>query len=321
MNISKGTQIGRYEIRSKLGSGGMGEVYLALDTELARTVALKILPAEFTKDHKRLQRFFQEARAASALNHPNILTVHEIGQADSVRSIATEIVDGETLRERLLRSPMTVAEALDVATQTASALAAAHKAGIVHRDIKPENIMIRGDRFVKVLDFGLAKLTERQPMSQVDTSAPTRALVNTEPGVVMGTAYYMSPEQAKGLEVDARTDIWSLGVLLYEMLTGRPPFTGETTADVTAAILKTPHAPLTTYSREVPTKLEEIVEKTLEKDREERYQGVNDLLVDLRRLKKRMEFEAEMERSAAPDSIPPPLSPFSSQRLAWVTGC
>jgi serine/threonine protein kinase/tetratricopeptide (TPR) repeat protein len=302
LTISHGTQLGRYEIRSKLGAGGMGEVYLAQDRELARTVALKILPAEFTTDQKRLQRFLQEARAASALNHPNILTVHEFGQADSVRFIATEYVDGQTLRQHLERAPVTISQALDVAIQVASALSAAHAAGIVHRDIKPENIMLRKDGIVKVLDFGLAKLVERQSTTTIDTKAPTRALINTEPGVVMGTAYYMSPEQARGLEVDARTDIWSLGCVLYEMIERRPPFTGATTTDVVAAIVKTAPEPLTNLTSEAPAKIEEIVFKALEKDREERYQGMGDLLVDLRRLKKRIDFEDELKRSHPPEA-------------------
>ncbi|MDT7603324.1 MAG: eukaryotic-like serine/threonine-protein kinase [Acidobacteriota bacterium] len=289
----------------------MGEVYLAQDTKLDRTVALKILPADVASDQKRMGRFVQEAKAASALNQPNIITIHEIEEIDSVNLIATEYIDGETLRERMSRSPLTIPEVLDVAAQVAAALSAAHEAGIVHRDIKPENIMLRRDRLVKVLDFGLAKLAERQTVG-VDSEAATRALVNTAPGVVMGTPGYMSPEQARGLAVDARTDIWSLGVVLYEMVTGRTPFAGETASDIIAAILKSEPVPLARLAPGVPVKLEEIVSKALEKDREERYQGVKDLLVDLRRLKKRLDFETELGRTAAPDgSAAPTISTMS----------
>src|SRR5437879_3244259 len=199
MTISAGTRLGRYEIRSQIGAGGMGEVYLAQDTKLARKVALKILPAELASNQGRMRRFVQEANAASALNHPNIITIHEIDEADSINFIATEFIDGETLRERMRSAPMKLGEALDVAIQTASALAAAHAAGIVHRDIKPENVMLRRDGIVKVLDFGLAKLTEQTSRELVDTEAPTRAAIKTGPGVIMGTAIYMSPEQARGL--------------------------------------------------------------------------------------------------------------------------
>src|SRR5229473_2966041 len=229
MTIAAGTKLGRYEIVSQLGAGGMGEVYLALDTKLDRKVALKILPSDVAANLERMRRFVQEAKAASALNHPNIITIYEVEQIDSVNFIATEFIDGETLRQRMRNAPMKLGEVLDVAAQVASALAAAHAAGIVHRDIKPENIMVRRDGIVKVLDFGLAKLTERSSPALVDTEAPTRAAIKTEPGVVMGTAIYMSPEQARGLQVDARTDIFSLGVLIYEMVAGHLPFEGSNT--------------------------------------------------------------------------------------------
>jgi serine/threonine-protein kinase len=299
MPLPRDTQLGRYEIRSLLGEGGMGEVYLAEDRQLGRRVALKILPAELTDNVERLRRFGQEARAASALNHPNILTIHEIGQSDGAHFIATEFIDGETLRARIERSRLSPEEALDIAAQTAAALAAAHEAGIVHRDIKPENVMLRRDRLVKVLDFGLAKLTTT-PAGEASggSQAPTKVRVKTEPGVVMGTVSYMSPEQARGRELDARTDLWSLGVLLYEMVAGRTPFDGETQSDVLASILKSEPAPLRTLDAEVPEELERIVSKALAKDREERYQTAKDLLVDLRRLKKRLELRAELERAS-----------------------
>src|SRR5882724_339654 len=213
-----GKHISHYEVLSLLGRGGMGEVFLAHDTSLGRKVALKLLRSDFTRIEERLRRFQQEARAASALNHPNILTIHEIGHDGSLHFMATEYVEGETLRQHLSRARITVGQTLDVAVQVASALAAAHEAGIIHRDIKPENIMVRTDGNVKVLDFGLAKLA--QPKT-IDTAAPTLPKVETEPGVVMGTVSYMSPEQARGLTVDTRTDIWSLGVMIYEMAAGR----------------------------------------------------------------------------------------------------
>ena len=215
----------------------MGEVYLAFDTELDRNVALKVLPTQLAGDQQRMRRFVQEAKAASSLNHQNIITIYEIGDIDSTRYIATEFVEGATLRQRIRQSPLTVSEVFEIAIQIASALAAAHEAGIIHRDIKPENIMMRSrDGFVKVLDFGLVKLTEPTP-SIADTEAPTRALVNTDAGTDMGTVAYMSPEQARGKAVDQRTDVWSLGVILYEMLTGKTPFSGETSADVIASIM------------------------------------------------------------------------------------
>src|SRR5438552_2778214 len=294
-----GKQIGHYQVLSCIGRGGMGEVFLAHDTSLGRKVALKLLRSDFTRIEERLRRFQQEARAASALNHPNILTIHEIGHDGSLNFMATEYVEGETLRQHLSRDRLTVGQTLDVAIQVASALAAAHQAGIIHRDIKPENIMLRTDGNVKVLDFGLAKLTEPKT---IDTAAPTLPQVETAPGVVMGTFSYMSPEQARGLAVDARTDIWSLGAMIYEMVAGRQPFEGETASDVMSLILQKEPLPLTHSLPEVPAELERIVRKALRKDREERYQTIKDLLIDLRNLRKELELSAEMERSAPPMS-------------------
>jgi eukaryotic-like serine/threonine-protein kinase len=292
MTIISGTRLGHYEILSTLGVGGMGEVYLAQDLDLGRRIALKLLPSEFTKDDDRLRRFQQEARAASALNHPNILTIHEIGSENSTYFIATEYIEGQTLRDYMSGAKMKMFEVLDVATQVASALAAAHAAGVVHRDIKPENIMLRLDRIVKVLDFGLAKLTEAPT---TDTEAAT--LVNTEAGVVMGTARYMSPEQVRGLAVDARTDVWSLGVVIHEMLTGRVPFSGETASDVIAAVLEREPQPLMSQVEEIPSELKRIVSKALRKDCEERYQTIRDMLVDLKSLKQELELDAKLKRS------------------------
>ena len=281
-----GRTFGHYQIISALGVGGMGEVYLAEDKRLGRKIALKVLPAHYTADDDRVRRFQQEARAASALNHPSIITIYEIAEIDSRHFIATEFIEGETLRRRLSKTPIEIIAALDIATQTASALAAAHNAGIVHRDIKPENIMLREDGIVKVLDFGLAKLTDLETVA-----ADTLTLVKTEQGMVMGTSYYMSPEQARGLAVDARTDIWSLGVVIYEMVVGRPPFEGETSSDVIASILQGKTPTLTKSRPNIPAELEWIVEKTLRKDRDERYQTTKELLTDLRNLKRRVQLD------------------------------
>ena len=279
----------------------MGEVYLAQDTKLDRKVALKILPTEVAGNRDRMMRFVQEAKAASGLNHPNIITIHEIDHTDSVPFIASEFIDGVTLRNRMRGQPLKLGEVLEVSIQIASALSAAHAAGIVHRDIKPENVMLRSDAIVKVLDFGLAKLSGQLSAESLDPEAPTRHVVNTEPGVVMGTAIYMSPEQARGIAVDARTDIFSLGVVLYELVAGCLPHEGATSNDVLASILseKEPQ-PLARFSREVPAELERIVSKALRKEREQRYQTVNDLRLDLMTLKQHLEFEAKLEHTIQP---------------------
>jgi serine/threonine protein kinase/tetratricopeptide (TPR) repeat protein len=298
------SKVSHYKIIEKLGAGGMGEVYLAEDTKLGRKVALKILSDEFTTNRDRLSRFEQEASAASALNHPNILTIHEVGFDDGHHFIATEFIDGTTLRRRISSGPIELKEMLDISLQVASALEEAHAAGIVHRDIKPDNVMIRRNGYVKVLDFGLAKLTDNasDPLA-LDGEAATRMLVHTSAGVVMGTSHYMSPEQARGKPVDARSDIWSLGVVMYEMVAGRTPFEGETSTDVIVAITQREPAPLARFAPTVPAEVDWIIAKALRKDREERYQTIKELLTDLRRLKQRLEFEAELERSVAPDSI------------------
>ena len=298
MTLNLGTRLGRYEIRSKIGEGGMGEVYLAQDVELERTVALKVLPAEVSTDPQRLNRFVQEAKAASALNHPNILTVHEIGRIDDIRFIATEFIDGETLRRRMRKAPPKLADVLDAIVQIASALAAAHAAGIIHRDIKPENIMRRRDGIVKVLDFGLAKLSEKTDLGAVDADAVTKALVQTEPGAVVGTITYMSPEQVRGFAVDARTDIFSLGVVIYELVTGQVPFGGATRSDLIVSLLDREPPPLTRFAPATPAELERIVMKALAKDRDERYQTAKDLLIDLKRLQQKLRVDAEIERIA-----------------------
>ena len=298
--LKPGRTIGSYEILSFISRGGMGEVYLAEDKRLGRKVALKRLPSTFVKDNDRLRRFEQEARAASALNHPNIITIFEISQVGSSHVIATEFVQGETLRARLSRSGLSLSETLDVAIQVADALSAAHKAGIIHRDIKPENIMLRPDGYVKVLDFGLAKLSEEASPAAI-SEAPT-IQVRTGSGIVIGTAGYMSPEQARGLTVDSRSDIFSLGAMLYEMLARRKPFEGETPSDTLAAILKTEPLPLSRVTQGLPTELTRIVTKCLKKDREERYQVVKDLWLDLKALKQDLEFQNVLRGSEAVDS-------------------
>ena len=296
--LAAGQMIGPFRVADVLATGGMGEVYLADDTRLGRKVALKLLPPQFTTDADRVRRFGQEARAASALNHPNIVTIHEIGQADSIHYIATEFVDGKTLRDHLAGGRMTVGQALDVAAQIASALQAAHEAGIVHRDIKLENIMLRRDGFVKVLDFGLAKLASHQEAA-TDRGGLTRSRVKTNPGVVMGTVGYMSPEQARGQEVDGRTDVWSLGVVLYEMVSGRAPFDGETPSHVIVSIMESEPPPLALDAK-VPVELERIVAKAISKDRAGRYQTAGDLALDLKSLKQELEVEARLKRSSKP---------------------
>jgi eukaryotic-like serine/threonine-protein kinase len=295
-----GQRIGHYNVQKKIGSGGMGDVYLAVDGKLGRRVAIKILPEEFTTDEDRLDRFQLEARSASSLSHPNILTIHEIGEWEGTHYIATEYVEGETLRQRIARGRHTVGESLEIGVQLVSAIAAAHEAGICHRDIKPENVMIRRDGIVKVVDFGLAKLSIspfRSDQVRGSHDEPTVKIVRTEPGVIMGTVQYMSPEQTRGLPTDERSDIWSLGCVLYEMLAGQPPFSGESSADLIAEIVKTHPPALPTFDSEVPERLDEIVAKTLEKNPDERYQTAKDLCIDLKRLKRRFEVEDILERS------------------------
>ena len=294
----------------------MGEVYLAQDTELGRPVALKFLPAEFAAHQSRLKRFMFEAKAASALNHPNILTVYQIGRTDETTYIATEFVDGVTLRHHMHRH-LKLVEVLDIAIQIAQALVAAHAAGIVHRDIKPDNVMVRKDGLVKVLDFGLAKLTDRD--DSTGSEATTIALMNTEPGTVLGTAAYMSPEQAAGRAVDARSDIWSLGVVLYEMITSRAPFEGASKSHIIVAITDRDPVPITQFAPDIPEALELIVTEALTKDVDERCQTAKEMLGKLKRLKQRIESgvmpasSSDLGRSLAPDSS---LTPSKNSSMA-----
>jgi eukaryotic-like serine/threonine-protein kinase len=288
------TTLSHYRIVSKIGAGGMGEVYLAQDTKLDRKVAIKFLHEEFSKDADKLGRFIQEAKAASALNHPNILTVYEIGEVDGQNYIATELIEGKTLREHLShRESLQLSVILKIGVQVSEALAAAHQAGIVHRDVKPENIMIRKDGYAKVLDFGLAKLTEKKTTDEVSPEGETRVFVKTTPGMVMGTVSYMSPEQARGNETDARTDIWSLGVVLYEMLAAKVPFVNHT---IVSILEKEP-----LLLENVPAELQRIVRKSLTKDVEMRYQTAHDLLIDLKNLRRDLDFQGELERSFIPN--------------------
>jgi len=308
MTMDAGTVLGRYVVQSRLGAGGMGEVYLARDTQLQRTVALKILPQNFASDQQRMRRFIQEAKTAAALRHPNVAHIYEIGEQDGIRFISMEFIEGETLRQLMMRGPIKIADALDIAAQIAGALVAAHECGIIHRDIKPENVIVRADGYVRVLDFGLAKLTE-QAGGAMDTEAPTRAQINTAAGIIMGTANYMSPEQARGQDVDTRTDVWSLGVVLFEMITGQLPFQGSTSSDVIAKILERESPPLARFVPDMPETLEWIVAKALTRNKDERYQTAKEMLADLKKLRRRLELDAEKERTAPEVTLPDDRAP------------
>ena len=295
-----GQRFGRYEVHTKLGEGGMGEVYTALDSELGRSVAIKLLPSEFTTDNDRRSRFRQEARVISALNHPNIITIYEIGENELGSFLATEFVEGRTLRDVIKNESITLPRVLKIIEQAANALVAAHAAGIVHRDIKPENIMLRRDGIVKVLDFGLAK--PRNPVIPIADGDSSK----TVPGTVMGSARYMSPEQARGLDVDERTDIWSLGIVMYEMLSGHVPFEGETTADTLASVIYKDPEPIVHLLPNLPYELQRILKKALQKDREERYQDVKDLSLDIKSLLFDLEHAEGAERNSGGHVISSP---------------
>ena len=311
MLLPANTIISRYRILSRIGAGGMGDVYLAEDTRLGRRVALKVLPEQFNTDEDRLRRFEQEARSASALNHPNIITIHEVGSEEGFRFIATEFIEGQTVRQRLKEAGFGVRESIDVAIQVARALAAAHRVGIVHRDIKPENVMLRPDGIVKVLDFGVVKLTEKfvehisgsQAGEGEQGDVDTIGLVTTEANIVMGSPNYMSPEQARGLAVDGRTDIFSLGALLYEMLTGRMPFKGASVSDVIVSILERQPPRLADLVPEIPEKVQPIVDRALAKDLEARYQTIDEMLEALKHLRRRLERELGLDDSLRPSDV------------------
>src|SRR5262245_24585100 len=276
MTLSAGTKLGRYEIRSKIGEGGMGEVYLARDTQLGRDVAVKVLPSTYSDDKERLHRFEQEACAASALNHPNILSIYDVGTNDSSPYVVSELLEGQTLRQRINGVQLPQRKAFDYALQIAHGLAAAHEKGIVHRDLKPDNLFITNDGRVKILDFGLAKLTGAADGNLSQTSIPTRR-VDTDPGKVMGTVGYMSPEQVKGRAVDHRSDIFSFGAILYEMLSGRRAFHGESAAETMSAILKEDPLELSETNERISPALERLVNHCLEKNPEERFHSARDL--------------------------------------------
>jgi serine/threonine protein kinase len=311
-----GLEIGPYRIIERLGAGGMAEVFLAHDTRLNRLVALKLLPPYFASDESRLRRFQSEARAASALNHPNILTIHEVGENAGVYFIATEFIDGQTIRELIRNESLSLEEVLDVVEQVASALAVAHTTGIVHRDIKPENIMQRRDGLVKILDFGIAKLLEPETPDRLNDTKGFRT--HTEAGLVMGTAHYMSPEQARALQVDKRTDIWSLGVVLYELLAGRLPFSGATRMDTMVAVLDREPAPLSQVANEFYLSaplLQSIVDRCLSKETTQRYQTAGELLADLKNAREQLDSGVPAIDHGERNSRVPAKA---SSRFAWT---
>jgi serine/threonine protein kinase len=306
-----GNQINQYKIISLLGKGGMGEVYLAFDSKLERKVAVKMLSDEFAENSNRLSRFFQEAKSASALNHPNILTVHEIGEFGGNYFIVTEFITGKTLKRYLADEKPPLRATLEIAEQITSALAAAHEAGIIHRDIKPDNIMVRADGIVKVLDFGLAKLSNSQKTVEFNPEAATRMKEMTAAGMIMGTPQYMSPEQARAQKVDSRTDIFSFGIVLYEMITGQPPFFGVNDLDTIGAILKDEPKPLSEHLPEISSELENLVAKALRKDPEKRYQHIKDLYIDLNDIKNKTAPNTELIHKT---------DPFIAEKTRLTTG-
>ncbi|MEP7038471.1 MAG: protein kinase, partial [Acidobacteriota bacterium] len=294
-NLEAGKSFGHYEIIKQIGAGGMGEVYLAKDKKLDRKVAVKILNEKFAKHESNLHRFIKEAKAASALNHPNILVIHEIGETGDANYIVSEYIEGETLREVILKTSLDLPEILEIAAQIANALVSAHQANIVHRDIKPENIIVRPDGFVKILDFGLAKLVEQKAVGFEDKTVKQN---ETAKGVILGTVNYMSPEQAKGEKIDTRTDIFSFGVTLYEMIAGRTPFASDSMSETFANLINSEPQPLSRFTTNVPDELQRIISKTLRKKKDERYQTMKGLLADLKSLRRRLEFETELEKNS-----------------------
>src|SRR5215467_4600172 len=284
MALSCGAKLGPYEIQAPLGAGGMGEVYRATQSSLGRQVAIKVLASASASDPERLRRFEQEARSASALNHPNIISIYDVGRENGTSYIAMEFVDGRTLRELMNAGPLGIKKSLQIAAQVADGLAKAHSAGIVHRDLKPENVMVSRDGFVKILDFGLAKLMPGylDSLSHSDSQTLTVAAHGTHPGSVMGTAGYMSPEQARGDELDYRTDIFSFGSMLYEMVTGKPPFKAASSAQTLAAIIEDDPPPIGEANPKTPAPLRWVIERCMAKDPDDRYSSTRDLARDLK---------------------------------------
>src|SRR6266487_5367890 len=305
MTIAAGTRLGRYEIRSKIGEGGMGEVYLAQDTKLDRKVALKMLPAEVASNRDRMERFIREAKSAAALNHPNIAHIYEIGDSEGTNFIAMEFVDGVTLREEIHREKSELRVLLKHLLQVAEGLAKAHASGIVHRDLKPDNIMITRDEHAKILDFGLAKLLETKPESAAEMGEAATAMMpvqHSTPGVVMGTVGYMSPEQAQAKAVDQRSDIFSFGCLLYEAATGRKPFAGDSIIDTLHKIIHEPAPAITDFNPSASPQLQRVIRKCLAKEPEKRYQTIRDTANDLEELLEEMKGTSDIERSVAPST-------------------
>ena len=300
--LTANSTLSHYRIVSKIGAGGMGEVYLAQDTKLDRQVALKILPPGIAEDKDRMNRFIREAKSASSLNHPNIITIHEISEIGGTHFIATEYIQGETLHSLLKQHSLDLKSALKIAIQITSALDAAHRAGIIHRDIKPENVMIRPDGLVKILDFGIAKLSVKKTEPADEEAATAVKPEGTSPGLIIGTANYMSPEQARGKDVGAQSDLFSLGLVLYEMVTGKRAFQGENALDVIGAILHKEPTPLNHLVPALPHEIERIINKTLRKDTDARYQTARDLLTDLKDAKQELEFQDKLERTVAPQN-------------------
>src|SRR5262249_36039630 len=311
MAVSPGTRLGPYVVLSPLGSGGMGEVWRARDTRLSRSVAIKVLPSEVSSDGDRLRRFEKEARAASALNHPNIVTIYEVEKSDSTSFIVMELVEGKTLREVLAGGALTIRRLLGVATQIADGLAKAHSVGIVHRDLKPENVMVTKEGLVKILDFGLAKLARPESEEGQTTQAPTVS-EGTRPGIVMGTVSYMSPEQASGHPVEFRSDQFSFGSILYEMATGKQAFRRATPAQTMAAIIQNEPEPIASLAPKTPTPLRWIVERCLAKEPRERYASTEDLARDLASVRDHL---SEVSGSGATVTVP-----ARRNRLFWLLG-
>src|SRR3989449_7788009 len=316
--VAVGTKLGRYEIRSQIGAGGMGEVYLAQDTKLDRKVALKILPAEVAADRNRMERFIREAKAAAALNHPNIAHIYEIGEHDGTNFIAMEFIDGQTLRE-LIRNHADLRKLLRHLQHTAEGLAKAHAAGIVHRDLKPENIMVTRDGHAKILDFGLAKLIETRRPSDTSSEVATAILPQpSQPGMVLGTVGYMSPEQAQGKtdEIDQRSDIFSFGCILFEAVTGRKAFEGKDAVESLNKIIREPVVPISELNSAAPVDLQRVVRRCLAKDPDERFQTIKDVAIELKEVRREM-------KTPGIDTIPPPpgeTSRFPSSESAGATG-